>query len=134
MSKLQPAVKKETLHVTLGALICTVLMCVIYFVLSLIFPEDVSFSYTVILGGVAGSFLAVLNFFLMAVTVQKVAGTENEDDARKLMKLSYTRRLGLQLLWIIAAVLAPCFDTIAGIVPLLFPGFTIKVMGILKRA
>lgn len=134
MSKLQPAVKKETLHVALGALICTVLMCVIYFVLSLIFPTDVKFSYTVILGGVAGSALAVLNFFLMAVTVQKVAGAENEDDARKLMKLSYTRRLGLQLLWIIVAVLAPCFDIVAGIVPLLFPGLTIKVMGILKRA
>jgi hypothetical protein len=33
-------------------------------------------------------------------------------------------------LWVILAIVAPCFHFVAGIVPLLFPGTGIKIAGI----
>ena len=34
------------------------------------------------------------------------------------------------MLWVIIAIVAPCFHFVAGIVPLLFPGTGIKIAGI----
>mgnify|MGYP000345413049 FL=1 len=36
----------------------------------------------------------------------------------------------MQILWVILAIVAPCFHFVAGIAPLLFPGTGIKIMGI----
>jgi hypothetical protein len=38
----------------------------------------------------------------------------------------------IQLVWGILAITLPCFQFVAGIVPLLFPSFGIKLSGILK--
>ena len=43
----------------------------------------------VILGAAGGCTVAVGNFFLMALTVQKVAGIENYDQAYRSMQVSY---------------------------------------------
>jgi hypothetical protein len=131
---LQPAVKKETKKVAIYTGTGVVLMWVVFLVLHLIFPENVPFDYTVILGGIGGGLIAVLNFLLMGVTVQKVAADPDEDHARLQMKSSYTRRSMLQLLWGVLAITLPCFQFVAGIVPLLFPGFGIKLSGIRKAA
>ena len=64
------------------------------------------------------------------ITVQKVAATEDEKRAASVMKLSMTYRMLFQILWIAAAILAPCFYWIAGVAPLLFPSFGIKISGI----
>lgn len=132
MSKLQPAVKKETINVALSTVVGTILMWIVFFVLHLVMKDDVPFDYTVILGGVGGSAVAVLNFFLMAVTVQVVAAQEDEKQAASLMKSSMTRRLGLQILWLVVALCAPCFQWVAGFIPLLFPGAGIKLRGIIS--
>lgn len=132
ISGLQPAVKKETRNVALATLIGVVLVCVAFFVLNLIWPEDVPFNYTVILGGFAGGFIAVLNFFLMCLTVQKIASLEDEKAAQRLMKKSYSRRYLMQIAWIVIAIFAPCFNIISGLCPLLFPGLSIKLRGILQ--
>lgn len=129
LSSLQPAVKKETKNVLIYTVLGVIVMFIIFLVLHLIFKETVPFDYTVILGGICCGFIAVLNFFLMAITVQKVANTENEDDAKKLMKFSYSRRLILQLIWIVVSIFAPCFNVVAGLVPLMFPGLGIKLSG-----
>ena len=42
----------------------------------------------------------------------------------------YSQRTLLQMLWVIIAIVAPCFHFVAGIVPLLFPGTGIKIAGI----
>lgn len=107
-------------------------MWVAFFVLHMVFPEKVPFDFTVILGGLGGGFIAVLNFLLMGVTVQKVAADPDEEHARLLMKSSYSRRSMIQLFWGAAAIFLPCFQFVAGIVPLLFPGFGIKLMAIIK--
>ena len=35
--------------------------------------------------------------------------------------------------WVIAAIAAPCFWAVAGVLPLLFPSIGIKIMGILNK-
>lgn len=79
--KLQKAVKEETIFVALGSLILSVLMVCAFFGLNRVFPEQVPMGIPVILGAAGGCAVAVGNFFLMALTVQKVAGIENYDQA-----------------------------------------------------
>ena len=38
------------------------------------------------------------------------------------------------LLWVIVAIVAPCFQFVAGIAPLLFPGTGLKFVGIFHKA
>ena len=133
IDRLQPAVKKETKRITVVTFFGVVLMWAVFAVLHLVTPESVPFDYTVILGGIGGGFIAVLNFFLMALTVQSVASLTDEDTAKKQMKVSYRQRLLLQIVWMIVAMTVPCFQVVAGIAPLLFPSFGIKAMAVIKR-
>lgn len=131
-SDIQPAVKKETKRVAVMTGVGVILMWVIFGALHFFVPEKIPFNYTVILGGLAGGAVAVLNFFLMGLTVQKVAASTDEDSARMKMKASYSQRMLIQMLWVIVAIVAPCFHYAAGIIPLLFPGTGIKLMGIIN--
>ena len=133
--KVQPAVKKETKNVAIYTVVGVVVMWVGFLILHLIWPEKIPFDYRVILGGIGGGAVAVLNFFLMGMTVQKVAAIpeDQKDMAFMKMKASYSQRLILQILWIILAITLPCFHFVAGIAPLLFPGFGIKIGGLLGK-
>lgn len=131
--QVQPAVKKETIRVAACTSAGVILMWILFFVLHRIMPEQVPFNYTVFLGGLGGGIVAVLNFFFMGLTVQKVAASASEDAARMSMKASYSRRMMLQMLWVVVAIAAPCFQFAAGIAPLLFPSLGIKLTGILKK-
>ena len=79
---LAPAIKKETKRVGIFTFSGVVIMWIVFLILHACMPEKVPFDYTVILGGSLGGLIAVLNFFLMGVTVQKVASEANEDNAR----------------------------------------------------
>ena len=133
LARLQPAVRKETKRTAAAVGIGVILMWAVFGILHLISPQQVPFDYTVILGGIGGGVIAVLNFFLMAVTVQKVASAEKEDDARAMMKTSYSQRLLLQLLWVIVSIVVPFFQMAAGIAPLLFPSLAIKARAIFGK-
>lgn len=131
LSNVQPAVKLETKHVAVYTLIGTILMWGALLLLRLYFKDEIPFDYTLFLGGVLGGLVAIANFFLMALTVQKVASTEDEKMARGFMKASFSRRMLMQGVWIVAAIAAPCFFWISGILPLLFPSIGIKIKGII---
>ncbi|HAJ73431.1 MAG TPA: hypothetical protein DCM49_01395, partial [Lachnospiraceae bacterium] len=75
--------------------------------------------------------VAVLNFFMMALMVQKAASMDDQDKVKLTVRSSYTQRLAMQIIWMIIAIAAPCFQFIAGILPLLFPSLGIKLRGIL---
>lgn len=130
-ANVQPAVKKETRKVAIGTLICVALMWAVFGIGHLAVPEQIPFDYTVILAGLIGGIVAVLNFFLMGLTVQKVVSTEDEKQAAAKMKASYTQRMMFQVLWAILAIALPCFQFVAGLLPLLFPNIVIKTVGIL---
>lgn len=131
LSDVQPAVKKETKNVLIYTAVGTALMWAVFFGLHLVLPEKVPFGYEVILAGVLGCAVAVLNFFLMGLTVQRIAGMEDQEQARRRMQVSFSRRKLMQGAWVVVAVVAPCFNPVAGLVPLFFPGTGIKIAGIL---
>ena len=127
MFQVSPALKKELKRIGIGTAVLVLLMWAVFAVLHAIFPDAVPFDYTVILGGIFGGLIAVGNFFLMGLTVQKVSAQEDEAAAKKLMQFSISRRYLLIFIWGIIAILVPCFNAAAGIAPLLFPSIIIKV-------
>jgi len=134
LDRLQPAVKKETKNVFLYTLIGCVIMIAAVFVLHKWFwPELFPFNYTVFIGALGGLIIAVLNFFLMALTVQAVTAEEDDKSATEIMKKSFRKRKALQLLWCVAAFAIPAIFWPAGILPLLFPSAGIKIKGIIEQ-
>ena len=130
LDNVQPAVKKETKRVVKIKAVGLILMWILFAVLHFTMPDKVPLDYTVFLGGIGGGAVAVLNFFLMGLAVQKAASASDEGTARMKLKASYSQRFLMQILWVILAIVAPCFHFVAGIAPLLFPGTGIKIMGI----
>ena len=130
LDNVQPAVKKETKRVVKITAVGLILMWILFAVLHFTMPDKVPLDYTVFLGGIGGGAVAVLNFFLMGQAVQKAASASDEGTARMKLKASYSQRFLMQILWVILAIVAPCFHFVAGIAPLLFPGTGIKIMGI----
>ena len=130
LDNVQPAVKKETKRIIKITIVGLILRWILFAVLHFAMPDKVPLDYTVFLGGIGGGAVAVLNFFLMGLAVQKAASASDEGTARMKLKASYSQRFLMQILWVILAIVAPCFHFVAGIAPLLFPGTGIKIMGI----
>ncbi len=127
MRSVSPAVRQETIRIAIGTAICVVLMWIVFFALHQVMPEKVPFDYTVIIAGIGGLIFAVGNFFLMGLAVQKIAAETDEGRARQRMQVSQRQRTLLMLVWGVVALVAPCFNGAAGIIPLLFPSMVIKV-------
>ena len=134
LKNVQPAVKKETKRVVMITGAGLILMWILFAILHYTMPDKVPFDYKVILGGIGGGMIAVLNFFLMGLAVQKAASATDEGTARMKLKASYSQRFMMMILWVIAAIVAPCFQFVAGIAPLLFPGTGLKFVGIFHKA
>jgi len=127
---IQPAVKTETIKVAKGVAIGVAMMFVVFFILHIIIPSSVPFDYKVILGGVLGGGVAVLNFLLLGITVQKATSSDDEDSAKQVFKRSYRLRMLIQILWGIIALVVPFINGAAGLIPLLMPTFIIRMGGI----
>lgn len=148
--QIQPAVKQETGKIAVGVGIFTALMLAVYLIIG-------RFDYTVLFGALLGAAFAVLNFFLMAMSVQKAAEKMNgvqlqpEEEppegekpekteispqakqAKKGMQLSYSGRM-LLLIGAAALVhLAPFADLVPFLIAQLFPRITIFIEGILMK-
>jgi len=121
--KLDPTVKKETLYILLGETIMTILLLAVYLILDRL-------TVHVLLGALAGGILAVLNFFVMGLTIQKALSMPDEDHA-KLMRASQSLRLMLIALTVILCLAVAKLDVIATLAPLLFPRIVIFVRGIM---
>lgn len=119
--KLQPAVKKELLHIALGTGVGVAVMLAVFALLG-------RFDTSVLLAGVLGGVVAVLNFLMLGITVQKVAAQSDEGQGRKIMQFSYSVRMLLMLLWIILAISLSALNWVAAAIPLLMPRLTIGVM------
>lgn len=122
LDNVQPAVKKETKRVVKITAVGLILMWILFAVLHFTMPDKVPLDYTVFLGGIGGGAVAVLNFFLMGLAVQKAASASDEGTARMKLKASYSQRFLMQILWVILAIVAPCFHFVAGIAPLFISG------------
>ena len=121
--KLQPASKKEIKRIAIGTGICDLILLAVLFVLSL--EGLLTFNYTVFLGVLIGSCVAILNFTIMCLTIQKATGIEDQKQMKSFIQGSYNGRLLLQAGWVVVAILVPHFQVIASAAPLLFPNLTI---------
>ena len=130
--QLQDSVKKELKHITIYTLIGLVAMLALFALVHFCFYAPVPFDYRVALAGILGSLVAIGNFFWLCLTVQKVASMEDEHMATLQLRASYSRRMMFQVFWVIIAIVAPCFQFAAGIIPLIFPTMGIRVVTIIN--
>ena len=110
--KIQEATKRETLHIAAGTLAFSAVMNGVF---ALLGRWD----------------FAVLNFFLLGLTVQKMAGDPNEKKGKLVLQLSYSLRMLATLAVVVLGVKLACFSWVATVIPLLFPRLTILAMQIL---
>ncbi len=122
--KIQKAVRDETAHIALGVLVLSLVMQGIFLVLG-------QWDYTVVLGNLLGGGYAILNFFVLGLTVQKVAGDGDEKRGKNLMQFSYSARMFVTMMVALLGMMAPVFHWVAVVAPLLFPRVTIFVMGLM---
>lgn len=116
---------KETRFIAAAVLILSVLMQAVFLIIG-------KWDYTVLLGNLWGVVLAVGNFFLMGLTVQKCLTLE-PDEAKKKMKLSQQGRLLMLLVLCMLGAALPWFNTIALLVPQFFPRIGVTIRGLTMK-
>ena len=121
--KLQDASKKEIKRIAKGTAVCDLLLIAGLFILSL--GGIGKFDYKVFTGVLGGSVVAVLNFTVMCLTIQKAVDIDEKKQMKSFIQGSYNGRLLLQAGWIVAAFLIPHLSVVAAATPLLFPNLTI---------
>ena len=147
---IQPAVKQETKKIAMGVCLMAILMVGVYLIIG-------RFSAAVLLGTLLGAGFAILNFFLMALSVQQAAEKMNgvqlppEEEpeegrepaktelspqarqARRNMQLSYTGRMALLVAMAAIAYFVPGIDPVPALLAQLFPRLTIFIEGLLLK-
>lgn len=127
--KPQEAVIKETKHIAIGTLILSAAMLAVFALAG-------RFEMMVLLGALYGCALAVGNFFLLGLTVQRVAESASGDDpdqvklAKLRMRRSYTLRLLAEAGLLILGISVFKLNWIACFCPLVFPRIIILVLNL----
>lgn len=121
--KLQPASLREVKRIACGTAVGGVLLIAAMFVLSLLGIG--TFDYRVILGAVGGCIVAVINFTMMCLTIQRAVNIGEQKAMKAFIQGSYNGRLLLQAGWIVAAYLMPWVNVFCAAIPLLFPNLMI---------
>lgn len=121
MLKLQPASKRELKRITIGVVLGTGLMLIVFAVLH-------RFNLSVLLGALLGAAAAIGNFFSLCLSVQKAASQENEASTKLVMQSSYTRRMLLNILVIVIGMTVDAFYWLAVVLPLLMPRLVIQFL------
>lgn len=121
--KLQPASKKEVKRIAIGTGAFSCLMVGAMFILSLVGVG--TFDYTVFIGAIGGSLVAILNFTIMCLTIQNAVNIAEKKQMKAFIQGSYNGRLLLQAAWIVVSFVVSHINVFAAAIPLLFPNLTI---------
>lgn len=113
MIKLDSAVKKETIYVTVWVIILSALMESVFLILK-------AWDYKVLIGNALSAVATILNFLLLGVTVQKCLD-KTPEDAKKAIKASQALRMVFLVIVAVIGATVPCFNIWATVIPLLFP-------------
>lgn len=92
---------------------------------------------TVLLGGIAGGVLAVLNFFFMAIGASLAADKAQAQDVaggQKLLKASMTTRYGALLVLLVICAKSGYFNLIALMVPLVLMRPVLMVVEFFRKS
>ena len=107
---------KETAVVLIGQAICVAAMIGICVLLGI-------YSQAVLLGGIFGGILAVLNFFFMAISTMMAADKaeqQNVKGGQLTVQLSFLLRMGLLFIILFALIKSGLCDSLAVVLPLVF--------------
>lgn len=151
--KIQEPVKQETKKIAIGVAILSLLMVLVFVAIG-------RFDLTVLWGTLLGGGFAVLNFFLMALTVQQAAEQmngvtlppeENEEETtegeekqkqepypqqkkiRGIVQKSYILRMVLMAVVAVAAVKLPVFNAVPAIIAFFFPRIVITALPMIQK-
>ena len=113
LSKIDPTVKRMTVYIAACVLVLSLMMQAVYLVIG-------AWNVTVLLGNLLGAFAAVLNFFLMGLTIQRSL-TFAEEDAKKFIQVSQSLRMLMILVFCAVGAAVPVFDLLAVVLPQFFP-------------
>ncbi len=98
----------------------------VFFAVVIVLFFATGFDYTLILGGIYGNIICVLNFWLLGITAQ-IAVRKTAKASQSYMNAMYCLRyLGIFAAMSIAALL-PFIELLTALVPLLFPKITITL-------
>lgn len=125
MKKIDPTVLKETKFIAFITLLLGVLQQAVFLIIG-------KWSLPVLFGGIFGWVIALGNFFLMCLTIQK-AVSQDEKDAKNTMKLSQNMRLLGLFLFALIAYLLPFINTVAAVLPYLYPRFAVSLSPVLRK-
>ena len=117
--KLQAASQREVKRIAIGTAIGGVLLVCAMLILSVLGIG--TFDYRVITGAAGGCIVAVVNFAMMCMTIQRAVSMSEQKAMKAFIQGSYNGRLFLQAGWIVAAYLMPWANVFTAAVPLLFP-------------
>ena len=121
--KLQSASQREVKRIACGTAVGCAALVVVLFALSKVGVG--TFDYKVITGAIGGCIVAVLNFAMMCMTIQRAVNMSEQKAMKAFIQGSYNGRLLLQAGWIVAAYLMPWVNVFAAAIPLLFPNMMI---------
>lgn len=121
--KLQSASLREVKRIACGTAVGGILLIAGMFVLSKIGIG--MFDYRVFTGAIGGCLVAVVNFTMMCLTIQRAVNISEQKSMKAFIQGSYNGRLLLQAGWIVAAYLMPWVNVFSAAIPLLFPNLVI---------
>lgn len=121
--KIDGTVKKETAYVAIAEAILIAVMLAVYLIIS-------KFTLNVLFAALTSGAVAVLNFFVMGLTVQKAVTVDDDSDRRKLIRASQLVRLLVMGVVVIVCAVFPKFDIFALFIPLFFPRLFAQARGI----
>ncbi len=125
MQKANSTVVKETKYIAF-------VVCVLSIIMQLVFAVGSWWNYKVLISNIYTDIVTVLNFYIMGIYVSK-AVTKDENEAKKIIKISHTlRTLGLFIAVVVGVVL-PCFNLFAVIIPLFFVRIAIAIRPLFKN-
>lgn len=121
--KLQSASRREVKRIACGTAVGGVALIAAMFILSRMGIGV--FDYRVLTGAIGGCIVAVINFAMMCLTIQRAVNIGEQKAMKSFIQGSYNGRLLLQAGWIVAAYLMPWVNVFAAAIPLLFPNLMI---------
>ena len=122
--RVQDATKKETLHIAVGVFGFSAVMELVFLILC-------RWDLSVLWGNLLGGGWAVLNFFLLGLTVQGMVADPDEKRGKAKLQLSYSLRMLATIGVAVAAIQLPVVNWVAAVIPLFFPRLTILAMQLL---
>lgn len=125
MMKIDSTVRRETKYIAIWVFLLSLIMQAVFLIIG-------KWDYTVLLGNVFSGAIAVLNFLLMGITVQK-AVEKSEKDAAAMMKASQSMRSLLLFVVVVLGIALPFFNGFAAVIPMFFPRIAIAIRPFLDR-